>query len=108
MRRTFMILALALLSWVWGPPLFFYDPSVWSEERTDVAGLELSWGSSAHAQSVRRRFYDFREQVFDGEVRRPTTLYTDARKQVAFEQLLTLKRSFMSELLQTSQERTFR
>ena len=108
MERTLIILTLAALAWVWGPPLFFYDPAGLGEGPREVASLDLSWGQSAQAQTVRQRFYNFQDQVFDGEVRRPTTLYTDARKQVEFEQLLTLKRSFMAELLQTSKERTFR
>ena len=108
MRRTLMILTLTALAWVWGPPLFLYDPVLIVKADKEFAALDFSWGKSAHAQTVRQRFYNFSEQIVDGELRRPVTLYTDARKQVKFEQLLTLKRSFMAELLQTSRERTFR
>ena len=30
------------------------------------------------------KFYDFSEQLIDGEIKRPTTLYTDARTKVRF------------------------
>ena len=54
------------------------------------------------------KFYDFRDQIIDGEIKRPTTLYTDAREKVRFEQLLKLKKSFMYDLLDTGKERVFR
>jgi hypothetical protein len=58
--------------------------------------------------SARVKFYDFSEQVIDGEIRRPTGTYTNARERARFERLLRLKRSFLPELFGTSQERTFK
>jgi len=55
----------------------------------------------------RSKFYDFNEQVIDGEIRRPTTLYTDARERARFERLLRLKRSFLPRLFETSKHRVF-
>ena len=54
------------------------------------------------------KFYDFGDQLINGEIRKPTTLYTDARKRVRFERLLKLKKSFMHELFETGKERVFR
>tara|TARA_R110000824_G_scaffold104109_2_gene247044 strand:- start:307 stop:561 length:255 start_codon:yes stop_codon:yes gene_type:complete len=54
------------------------------------------------------KFYDFGDQLINGEIRKPTTLYTDARKRVQFERLLRLKKSFMHELFETGKERVFR
>ena len=54
------------------------------------------------------KFYDFNEQLIDGEVKKPTTLYTDARKQVRFDRLLKLKRSFIPDLLNTAKEKVFK
>ena len=48
-----------------------------------------------YAKQPKAKFYDFRDQIIDGEIKRPTTLYTDAREKVKFEQLLKLKKSFM-------------
>jgi len=56
----------------------------------------------------RAKFYDFSEQLIDGEIKRPTTLYTDARKRVRFDRLLRLKRSFIKELHKTAKDRVFK
>tara|TARA_R110001583_G_scaffold35701_7_gene118520 strand:- start:723 stop:977 length:255 start_codon:yes stop_codon:yes gene_type:complete len=56
----------------------------------------------------RSRFYDFGEQLIDGEIRKPTALYTDARKRAQFDRLLRLKRSFMRELFETSKNKVFK
>jgi len=54
------------------------------------------------------KFYDFNEQIIDGEIRRPTTLYTNARTKVKFNRLLKLKKSFLPKLFLTAKERTFK
>jgi hypothetical protein len=56
----------------------------------------------------RQRFYNFDDQIIDGEIKKPTTLYTDAREKVKFERLLRLKKSFMDDLFDTAKERVFR
>ena len=60
------------------------------------------------AKEPKIKFYDFRDQIIDGEIKRPTTLYTDAREKVKFEQLLKLKKSFMVNLFDTAKERVFK
>jgi hypothetical protein len=57
---------------------------------------------------TKSKFYDFSEQLIDGEIRKPTGLYTDSRQKVKFERLLKLKRSFMRELFDTSKEKIFK
>jgi len=59
-------------------------------------------------QSPRAKFYDFSEQLIDGEIRRPTALYTNSRQRVKFERLLKLKRSFMRELFDTAKDKVFK
>jgi len=54
------------------------------------------------------KFYDFNDQIIDGEVKKPTTLYTDARQQVKFDRLLRLKKSFLPKLYQTAKEKVFK
>lgn len=56
----------------------------------------------------RSKFYDFGEQLIDGEIRRPTALYTDARQRAQFERLLRLKRSFLRELFETPKHKVFK
>ena len=54
------------------------------------------------------KFYDFNDQIIDGEVKKPTTLYTDAREKVRFDRLLRLKKSFLPRLFQTAKEKVFK
>ena len=54
------------------------------------------------------KFYDFNDQIIDGEVKKPTTLYTDARQKVKFDRLLRLKKSFLPRLFQTAKEKVFK
>jgi hypothetical protein len=56
----------------------------------------------------RSKFYDFADQVIDGEIRRPTALYTNARSKAQFERLLRLKKSFLAPLFDTAKERVFK
>ena len=54
------------------------------------------------------KFYDFSDQLIDGTIAKPTTLYTDARTQVKFERLLSLKKSFLKSLYETAKEKVFK
>ena len=66
-------------------------------------------GNEAQAQkSPKAKFYDFNEQVIDGEIKKPTALYTDSKGKVKFDRLLKLKKSFIPELMKTADERTFK
>ena len=63
---------------------------------------------AARAASPRAKFYDFQDQLIDGEVKKPTTLYTDARDKVKFDRLLRLKKSFLKNLFKTAKEKVFK
>lgn len=56
----------------------------------------------------RAKFYDFNDQLIDGEIKKPSTLYTDSRERVKFNRLLRLKKSFMKELFNSSKEKVFK
>ena len=56
----------------------------------------------------RSKFYDFGEHVIDGEIRKPTALYTDARQRAKFDRLLRLKRSFLPELFDSAKHKVFK
>ena len=62
----------------------------------------------AKTSGARSKFYDFSDQLIDGEIKKPTTLYTDARENVKFERLLRLKKSFMEDLFQTAKDPVFK
>jgi len=71
----------------------------------------LSFDSLASAKppkSPKAKFYDFSEQLIDGQIRRPAHLYTDGRAKVKFERLLKLKKSFLPDLFKTSRESVFK
>jgi hypothetical protein len=57
---------------------------------------------------MRTKFYDFSEQIIDGEIKKPTALYTDARAKVRFERLLKLKKSFLRDLFDTAKHKVFK
>ena len=54
------------------------------------------------------KFYDFSEQVIDGQIKKPTALYTDARQKVKFDRLLRLKKSFLPEILNSAKNPVFK
>jgi hypothetical protein len=58
--------------------------------------------------SGKSKFYDFSEQLIDGEIKKPTALYTDARQKAKFERLLKLKKSFLPQLFRTSKNKVFK
>ena len=64
--------------------------------------------SSAVAKQPKSKFYDFNEQIIDGEIKKPTTLYLNSREQVKFDRLMKLKKSFLPKLFATAKERVFK
>ena len=54
------------------------------------------------------KFYDFSEQVIDGQIKRPTALYTNSRQKVKFNRLLKLKKSFLPEILNSAKNPIFK
>ena len=57
---------------------------------------------------VKAKFYDFSEQLIDGQVRKPQALYTDVRQAAKFKRLLKLKKSFMKDLFDTARLPVFK
>lgn len=57
---------------------------------------------------TKSKFYDFSEQVIDGELRRPTATYLTARERARFDRLLRLKKSFLPRLFRTSKHKVFK
>ena len=85
----------------WGVAYFLVMLAFWL--------ILLSVPTVVHAKPpVKSKFYDFSAQIIDGEIRKPTVLYTDIRERVRFERLLKLKKSFMRKMFQTSKERVFK
>ena len=68
----------------------------------------FSMAISVKAKQPKSKFYDFNEQLIDGEIKKPTTLYTDSRERVKFDRLLKLKKSFLPKLFSTAKEKVFK
>lgn len=63
---------------------------------------------AAPPKGDKSKFYDFSDQLIDGEIRKPTALYTDARTKAKFDRLLRLKKSFLPAMFRTSKEKVFK
>lgn len=72
-----------------------------------VIGLSFA-GNALAADKVKSKFYDFSEMLIDGEIKKPTALYTDARKKVKFDRLLKMKKSFLESLKATGRDEVFK
>jgi len=74
-----------------------------------VISMFLPWlCPEAIGKQPKSKFYDFNDQIIDGEIKKPTTLYTDARDKVKFDRLMNLKKSFMKDLFNTAKEKVFK
>ena len=62
----------------------------------------------AAGQAPKSKFYDFSDQLIDGQRKKPSTLFVDARERVRFERLLKLKKSFLPSLFNTAKEKVFK
>ena len=60
------------------------------------------------AKETKSKFFDFSEQLIDGEIKKPTILYTNAVEQVKFDRLLKLKKSFLPKLFTSAKEKVFK
>jgi hypothetical protein len=64
--------------------------------------------ADAMAKPPKSKFYDFSDQVIDGELKKPTALYTNARKKVEFDRLLNLKKSFIPNLMNSAKDKVLK
>lgn len=75
-----------------------------AQEKSGADGTTTSGGGG----KVKAKFYDFSDTVIDGETKRPTDLYIDAKAKVKFDRLLKLKKSFLNAMMKTSKERVLK
>ena len=59
---------------------------------------------TAKAKSKKARFYDFNDQLIDGQIKKPSTLYIDSRARAKFGKLLLLKKSFRNALIMSAKD----
>jgi hypothetical protein len=89
MRRFLVVLSFALLA------VAAMSAAAWAQGKPSGDG-------------VRAKFYDFSEQLIDGEIKKPTALYTDARQTVRFDRLMRLRKSFIPAMMQTAKQPSFK
>ena len=72
--------------------------------------LSLMLGASAaYAQDdTKTKFYNFDDLLINGEYQKPTVLYTDTKKKMKFEALLSLKKQFIKRLKDTAKDSSLR
>lgn len=74
-----------------------------------TTGVALaSFSTVAMAAEPKSKFYDFSDQLFDGEIRKPTTLYSNVRQAAKFTRMLSLKKELLPLIFQARKERVFK
>jgi hypothetical protein len=58
----------------------------------------------AKKKNTKARFYDFSDQLIDGEIKKPATLWIDSRTRAKFGKLLILKKSFREVLIMSAKD----
>jgi hypothetical protein len=83
---------------------FLFGAGAFAQEK----GAPEGGGTGGGGGKVKAKFYDFSDTVIDGETKRPTDLYIDAKAKVKFDRLLKLKKSFLNAMMKTSKERVLK
>ena len=74
---------------------------------TFTAFIFLS-ASALAAPPSKSKFYDFGDQVIDGEIKKPTVQLIDDRQRARFDRLTNLKKSFLAKMFITSKSKLFK
>ena len=70
-----------------------------------LATLIVMFSATATAKSPQKsKFYDFSDQLINGEIRKPGAMYMESRARAKFAKLLRLKKSFREALIKTNQD----
>ena len=69
-----------------------------------VGPLAAVMAAPVMAKPTKARFYDFSDQLIDGEVKKPTAIYMESRARAKFAKLLRLKKSFKQAMINSSKE----
>jgi len=70
--------------------------------------LTAALAAPPHSSKTKSKFYDFGEQLIDGQIKKPVGLYSDDRDEARFERLLSLKKTFLPRLFKTSKNSVFK
>jgi hypothetical protein len=78
---------------------------------TRMMGVALAMAASsgaAVAADSKSKFYDFSDQLIDGEIKKPTTLYSNVRGEAKFSRMLELKKELLPNVQTSRRERVFK
>tara|TARA_R110002020_G_scaffold467499_1_gene691070 strand:+ start:384 stop:656 length:273 start_codon:yes stop_codon:yes gene_type:complete len=81
----------------WIRKLFFITASI-------VVFIIMFYHVTAEANTKKARFYDFSDQLIDGQIKKPSTLFIDSRTRAKFGKLLLLKKSFRNVLIMSAKD----
>lgn len=70
-----------------------------------LTSLLMGVASLGFAAEEKSKFYDFSDQLIDGDIKKPTQIYIESRKRAKFDKLLKLKKSFRPAMIETAKER---
>ena len=60
--------------------------------------------NTTQAKNKKARFYDFSDQLINGEIKKPAAIYMESRARAKFAKLLRLKKSFRGALILTKHD----
>lgn len=66
--------------------------------------MTTMFSTNAFGKTKKAKFYDFSDQLINGEIKKPAAIYMEARTRAKFAKLLRLKKSFIPRLLMTGKE----
>ena len=73
-----------------------------------VIGLFLSTTSFAQDGDTKQKFYNFDDLLINGAYKKPQVAYSEARKKLKFEALLSLKKDFLKRVEESSKDASLR
>lgn len=73
-----------------------------------IVGLLFVSSSAMAQEETKTKFYNFDDLLINGEYQKPTVLYTDSKKKMKFEALLSLKKQFIKRLKDTAKDSSLR
>jgi hypothetical protein len=68
------------------------------------AALLMTGSAFAADKDSKSKFYDFSDQLIDGDVKKPPTIVMESRTRAKFEKLLKLKKSFRQAMIDSAKE----
>jgi len=69
-----------------------------------ISFLMIVLAASSTMADKKSKFYDFSDQIIDGKIKKPATLFMESRTRAKFDKLLSLKKSFRQELISSAKD----